>query len=870
MSELVRHLLEDNRAGLQVDADGRRYFRPRRVRFRTIDMSAADLFQAGWLRYENPLTPPYRAGNANPSHREIREFATRASERFQEFWYRVFDVAVARALAGRDIRVFQERPFFRPNTFFDTGIPDAQSLSSVPPQLHQKIHAEYLRSRDASTRRRVYYLSNYLTDVTGDVIEALEPYRAFWALKDRRRDLLDRINVAYTGLTDALLPPQIRDRLSQEIDTRLLRHLDGLVADRGERGVSDAAVRTLIHRRRAGDLKTLSSSERKLIFAADSREVGLPENLRAMAESLELLGESRARARSAAGYSSAAYRLDLRRARLNYMMRLRANSPRDPAAARSLAERRGRYLKLFLERLGELSGQPRSDSNAMKTTRPSAPQQILARLIALREFARRLRIESEDSGDSPGNIGALLESWHAPENLPAASPESLAAAREDLAQLQSVAGIVGGLRRAETEIADYFESYASARDDGEDHPTQNDGDEAEGEGGATTAQTTAPDGDAVDANPQTTESTPITMYSGPGRALRLAEDQRIGNPFDETEILQAARQLIFHRLRPVRRTANHYSLNPGHRHGAVTLNPVMKLWKDRPESGREGPGLIRLEMNTRATVECLLELACLVDPDLASREVRRESKVLRESRGPENLGNLLTLLLPGSCYSLREVHRLDFPEFRGKVLGETRNPTELGVDPREDSLLTGAWYQKLNHALYYPVGGDHGRLLRLIWNSARAPGPPAFLFALGQFVHDCLADDLIYFKTAEKTFRECVEDYYLQEDRVRKNRGERMGRRRPDNSRAGVRFMFAILYSRLVMEALTGSSQSHFRHPPTETWMMRHLNLPVLNRTDRGRFTQIRSEARRLIESMSEEQAADATPAQRETRNGTP
>ncbi|MBI3395895.1 MAG: hypothetical protein HY042_08680, partial [Spirochaetia bacterium] len=157
------------------------------------------------------------------------------------------------------------------------------------------------------------------------------------------------------------------------------------------------------------------------------------------------------------------------------------------------------------------------------------------------------------------------------------------------------------------------------------------------------------------------------------------------------------------------------------------------------------------------------------------------------------------------------------------------------------------WYRKNNHTLYYPVGGDNGRLLHLIWISGRSPGPPAFFFALGQFVHDCLEDKLTYTRSHGETFRECVEDYYAVEDRIRKNRDERTGRRRLDNTRQGIRFMFAVIYSRIVMEALTGSAQVQFRHAPTETWMHRNLGLPILAKTDRQLFRAIRADARAIV-----------------------
>lgn len=90
------------------------------------------------------------------------------------------------------------------------------------------------------------------------------------------------------------------------------------------------------------------------------------------------------------------------------------------------------------------------------------------------------------------------------------------------------------------------------------------------------------------------------------------------------------------------------------------------------------------------------------------------------------------------------------------------------------------------------------------------------------------------------------------EDRVRKNRGEKTGRRRIDNSRPAIRFMFAVCYARLALEALTGSSQSHFRHRPTERWLGRHIGLPLLNDADRGRLKTVRSNARDLIREYDE------------------
>lgn len=314
------------------------------------------------------------------------------------------------------------------------------------------------------------------------------------------------------------------------------------------------------------------------------------------------------------------------------------------------------------------------------------------------------------------------------------------------------------------------------------------------------------------------------------------------NPFLERAAVKEACQEILKRLRPLRRTTSAYSLIPGERHGAMSLNPVLRLWKDKPNPRRSECKILDLEINTKHTIDCLIKLNSLADPELENRTLER-GRIARAMRGTESFANLLKFLLPGSCYPLREVHPLDFPEFRSRVIGETRSPVELGAN--EPAILTGAWYSKRQHALYVTVGADNARLLSILWNSARAPGPPAFFFAMGQFVHDCLKDDLIYRRTSGLTFRECAQDYFDLEDKIRKNRGEKTGRRRIDNSRFGVRFMFAVLYSRLITELLTGSFQSQFRHSLSEQWMEKHLGLT----RNRERLRMVRVQLREIIRS---------------------
>ncbi|MCB1305093.1 MAG: hypothetical protein KDK37_12475, partial [Leptospiraceae bacterium] len=334
-----------------------------------------------------------------------------------------------------------------------------------------------------------------------------------------------------------------------------------------------------------------------------------------------------------------------------------------------------------------------------------------------------------------------------------------------------------------------------------------------------------------------------------GDFLRWPQTIAYGNPFARREVLTDIKEQLLARLRPVRSATTGYSLIPGSRHGILPLNPVMKLWKEKAGYERQLPDVANKEINLRQTVLCLLDLARLVHPEMDSMELRL-GRIVQEKLGIRNLKNMHFFLMPGSCGVVREIERPDFPDFRNMIIGESRKPQELGIT--EPSILTGAWYKKRNHSLYYPVGGDNGQLLRSIYLALRLPGPAAFYFALGQFVHDCLDDSLIYYVGSEIPFRQVMEDYYTQEDRVRKNRGEKTGRRKIDNSRDAVRFMFAVAYSRFLMEALTGSSQTHFRHPPTERWMLRYLNLPVLSLTDRSRFRDIRRKARSIIEDWGD------------------
>lgn len=797
MSELARRLLADPQAGLRHDASGRRFFRQRRVRFQTIRMTAADLRDGRWLEFDSPLDA--LAWSRDPSHRDIVHFAHEASRRYLSFWYRVFDVAVARALFGRDAAIFRT-PFFEGSPLIDIGTPVEQSESSVPPALHETILAEYRRSCEFQSHARIYYLSTYLSGLTDDLIEFFKPYERLWSLKDESARLLEEIDLISARIEAPLraaLPDQpdrsLRAWLTAEADQRILERLDALARERGERRIAEEKLRKLIFRRRNGELIALNEEERRLCLS-NGRALQTPAWLQAWFALESDAARAAQRARSGAGYARALFRIELRQLKL----RRYQTNPAAPQSASALEGRARLYRERFGTRLAELAAAPGGDA-----LRDRLWGGLAALLEAPDDAARLARLEAGVWPEAHSNPPASL----------ADASSADAPARGIRAEFARYQKVLADLRATDQQILALHQTSVASS---EDHPPV-----------------------------ATTQGQNLERYPGL-ESIELDEGERPGDPFAEAALLRKARALLVRRLRPIRRTASAYSVIAGSRHGAMPLNPIMRLWKDRPEIRREGPRLTRTELNTRETVDCLLRLAALADVKLPLRELRRE-KTVREKRGPESLANLALFILPGSCYPLREIRRADFPEFRGRVIGETRTPDELGVPSEEDSVLTGAWYQKFNHALYYPAGGDHARLIRCIWDSARAASLPAFFFALGQFVHDCLPDNQIYYESGEKTFRSCVEEYYREEERVQKNRGEKTGRRRTDNSRAGVRFMFAVHYARLVLEALTGSSQSRFRHAATEHWLHKHVGAPLLRSADRATFLEIRRRARDII-----------------------
>lgn len=724
MDSILQSLPGDPHIGLQTDATGRRFFRQRRVRFTTIEFSAADLLVGGWDRFTEPLEPPPRSGK-DPDPAELRRYAADASQRFLALWYRYIDVLVARSIFGRDRRIFL-LPFCNGNMFMDTGVAEDPVLSAVADDLHEQIVRDY-REGNRATPYRIFTLSSYLEGLTDDLREALSPLHAFWQKEEERERILAQIDTL-TGDIEKRLQTEPMRRLDASLNERcrsLLQSLSPFIKQ-----IESALLRQALQ----GDVPMTNTLRREILsYAGETELVDLVDLFELPARLGRLL-------RRVSFYETRRLHETLR------LLRLRSR----------LTDR----LQAMKQRL--LSAREELD--------------VYVHNIETKRLLPRL---DTFNGSEDESARILRKLYTIPEQLATLHDDWIALYRHWLTEASS---------------PDFV----------------------------------------------------------PDRRYPPASLPEKWNPVrDETAVLASAREILVERLRPVRQTASDYSLRPEHRHGILTLNPVLRLWKERTALPADLPALCRRQINTADVLALLLDLVQLVDVDLASREVAG-GRILREKHGRRDLSSMRFFLIPGSCYPVREVAGEDFPEYRHRIIGDRRHPRELGVQVEEENgVLTGAWYRKATHSLYYPVGADNAALLQLIYTAGRSPSVPAFFFALGQFVHDCMPDSLIYYRSGQKTFREVVEDFYNFEERIRKNRDEKTGRRRKDNSRSAVRFLFAIQYSRYVTEALTASSQGAFRHPATEEWFARHTRIPLLSRAARSTIRSLRERARRLIEARS-------------------
>lgn len=204
------------------------------------------------------------------------------------------------------------------------------------------------------------------------------------------------------------------------------------------------------------------------------------------------------------------------------------------------------------------------------------------------------------------------------------------------------------------------------------------------------------------------------------------------------------------------------------------------------------------------------------------------------------------MIIPGSCYPIKEIPSSHFPEFQNKIIGEKRSFSEVGVDETH-YILTGAWYNKDKHTLYYPIGGDNAELLKRIYLGIRENVVPAFFFALGQFVFECLSEDVLYYRTTKKTFREILLKIYQSQD-LKESELKRVRL----FSREEIKFQFAIYYSQLIMENLTGGLHIHKKIPELYKWFFENLSIQSIFSLDREHRREIRLQAQNIIYKYNE------------------
>ncbi len=802
--KLIQKLLSDNQSGLKTDETGRRYFKQRRVTFRTIRIDEQEIHSSSLPGYDRPL-PFLDWIERDPSAVEIRDFAVEASRRFLDFWYKVVDVGIARALSGRDREIYRV-DFYRPSVYMDTGIPENQRRSSVHPSLHKRIIEQYLKSLDYRSPYRIFYISTYMEGLTDDVRHVLKPYEKLWDLRARRTDERKKLEMQLIEFESIFLSPSlpglitVAKLIQSHLESESLKAIRYIVEKQMAKQIESADLRNASHRFRiSGEIPDV----RQIIpeITKNPGRYGLSSGFTTEYRLLSIPALLRSEARQAAMYLSMIHRLDLRIARLKQLTK----TGEGDAATGPHEEKKRRYqerLKKVLDKIKWILQTPEFKKEI---------EEFISMALSLREWITENKIRNQ------GNT------HNYPEQFDTSGFHD--EARNIYEQAGRILDTLMCIRSLERDIVNLYNNPGeiSVKDSS---PTQE----------TSTFHTD-------------TRNDKSFKYDPPGP---LIPDKTVpGNPYDEQWIIDHVRRILYRRLRPIRMTAETYSTIAGHRHGAIPLNPVMKLWKSKPISTEEGlPRIAQKELNGPEQIHLLIDLAGLVHRNLDTLKLEWRG-IVAEQRPNDSLSSVKFFLVPGSCFPLRDIERQDFPEFRNRVIGESRKPHELGVAADENSILTGAWYNKRNHSLYYPVGGDNGSLIRIIYRGGRFDGPPAFFFALGQFVHDTLPENLTYYKTGTTTFRHCVEDFYRAEDRTRRNRGELTGRKRVDNSREGVRFMFAVFYSRFLMEVLTGSMQFTFRHRPTEKWMAENLGIPVLPLSDRSSIRNIRNSVLQRIENSA-------------------
>ncbi|MCS7205427.1 MAG: hypothetical protein NZ853_07005 [Leptospiraceae bacterium] len=772
MKEVLDAVEEDKQAGLHKDIDGRLYFVPRKVKFKTIEFKEEYIFSHSWGIFQEPLVPIDWKSNEHDLDKKVINFSKECSLRFHHLWYRYIDIMIARSLSLNDKNIFI-KDFIKPSIFLDLGVPENPEWSNVPYNIQQKIIQEYRISLKYERRKRIFYLSEYLQDLTKDLIDYLSPYEPFWKLQEEKLKQYENLRESIQELHKLQFFQFLKGTLNEFLRTKLI-NANVLIQNKMIANIQYQLMQTKNY--------ILGYFERKAIIEFLIKNQLIDSKYKI----LYILNEYTQFPNEVERFMRKIYYLEAqinkeKLKRLKKIYNESRNSPKD-------------FVFLEKEKVLEFATTSREEELI---------QEKINTIYKLTEFLDLLHnqlIEFFIQKHQENQIRALDDFFKffssVKEEVFNNSYEVSPLKRKILDQIREFSKI-------NSEIYQFYKNNLFN---------------------------------------EVKLFIPNPKYRN---HYEIPNHFTVGNPFQEREILDFCKKIIQERLKPIRMASNDYSLLHTEKHGILTLNPVLKLWKNQIQIQKDLPEIIQLELNTPIVVECLLELAQLVDKDLPSREIRRGA-IIKQARGVENLENLYIMIIPGSCYPIKEIPSSHFPEFQNKIIGEKRSFSEVGVDETH-YILTGAWYNKDKHTLYYPIGGDNAELLKRIYLGIRENVVPAFFFALGQFVFECLSEDVLYYRTTKKTFREILLKIYQSQD-LKESELKRVRL----FSREEIKFQFAIYYSQLIMENLTGGLHIHKKIPELYKWFFENLSIQSIFSLDREHRREIRLQAQNIIYKYNE------------------
>ncbi len=766
MKEVLDAVEKDKIAGIHKRSDGKLYFIQRKVEFSTIDFKPEYIFSNPWGIFHKPLEPIDWGLSIEKLEERMLEFSIECSQRFHYLWYYYIDIMLARSLSSNDKNIFI-KDFIIPSVFLDLGIPENPLWTNVPKAIHQKILHEYSLSLQYKSNYNIFYLSQYLSNLTSDIIEYLKPYHSFWKLEQEKLNVYSDIKNFINTIFSELFFSFIKEKLNHLLKENLLN---------SNIKFSNKIIESIYFQCKNDTLnRELSYLERRILleYFIQSNSLKLQEEEKVENQNFFILLNE---------YTNFPLQLERMIRKILYLETF------------LFKEEIKKIKKVYIKFSKKNNLNFHLQEDLLKTTEQQSHtiEEKINLIVELTEYLNLqhfLYLETFIELFKEKKINTLkdLEFYFLKMIKKEISlKENLK--KELLKKIKEISII-------NKNIIEYYKQSFSLPEV-EFFP-----------------------------NEKYKDRIPIRKFV-------------TGNPFQEREILQFFQELIKQRLKPIRMASNEYSLLAKEKHGILTLNPVLKLWKNQIHFQKDLPELVQLELNTIITVDCLLELLFLVDTKLKEREVIR-GKIVKEIRGKENIQNMKILLLPGSCYPLKEIPSSHFPEFKYKIIGEKRTYKEVGI-LETHYIVTGGWYNKKNHTLYYPIGGDNAELLKKIYLGIKSEVIPAFFFAIGQYVFECLSDTVLYYKNQKKTFREILY-------KIKNYQNEDSNKKIILYSKKEIKFEFAILYSQLVMENLTGSLHMRNKVPELYKWFFENLNIQSFFSLDKEKRKKIRIEAQNII-----------------------